>query len=307
MNKKYRRILIICIIIMIISLLCIIALNVIKPQNKDKGTGDKTPAPQETEQSEFLEPEDSPADENQKYVTANAEKLNAYLLDSTKTVEDYEKLTGLGKEYFLVIVGKNSDEGYGIPKEYRNKIKTNDIKEYEEQHKIYLENLEKQIISNYSFELTGKPKYTQDKKQLVQFLNISPYNYSLYQRDLAGLQEELLKMANITEFKENVESITNIYKAKIKAMEILDAELDNYNSNEIYETALIYDIDKEITCNISCSEYVTYAIGEYTAELKINESGDSVYENNKSARIQNIIQNAITNNILDQTNPLKLK
>lgn len=295
MNKNKKTIIII-IVIMIISLTAFILANIIKPNKKEENK-----KPEEVEQ---LPSDSEKLDKNQKYVIENVKKFNEYITDPTKTSQDFAELTGQSKNYFMPMVGMNSIEGYGLPNDYKKQIKE-DLSEYEKKHQNYINNLAKEVKSNYKYELVDKPLYTEDKKQLMQQLKVTPYKYILYQRDLASVQDYLLNLTNKTDLEENIETMVFMYKLKIKAMELLDGQLSDYKNDKSYDVNIVYDIDKEIKCS-TCMFYVNYAYGEYTDEVKPTTTGGSAYETLKEQRVQKIIETAINNNKLDKENPLKL-
>ena len=82
---------------------------------------------------------------------------------------------------------------------------------------------------------------------IVQKVTFQSYYLELYQLDWSLLQTELL---NRIGFNKNLaddlsnEDVQTIYKAKVKAMEIMNDYLDNYeNKDEKMEYDLIYSVD----------------------------------------------------------------
>lgn len=298
-NKKTSKSeIIMAVIIIIIILLTTLALvNIIKPIT-DFGTK------KEDELIPTNIGNNKEADKVQQYIMEHVKTFNNYLIDPTKTRETLADYVKMDKRYFLMMVGEDADERKGMQEIYRKQVKE-DISEYEKKQEEYAKNLENQIIANYKIELNGIPLYTADQKQAAQFLTVTPYNYALYQRDFMALQEELLKLAGITNIEENTTSMTQLYKARVKVLEILNDQLDSYNSNHSYETNIVYDIGKEIKCN-TCDIYLNYAWGEYAPELSYTAEDGFKYDELRDSRVNAIIETAVNSGKLDKENPLKL-
>lgn len=239
-------------------------------------------------------------DENQKKVQEAAKLFNSYLVDSTKSTVDYEKLTGIQENYFDPMVGVNSNSQYNVLNEYPE-IFTEDYSQYKTMQTKYAENLANAIKENFAFKLRGIPLYTEDKKQLMQVVDVTPFSYTLYQLDLSEVQNKLLDMAKV-EKKDSLESFPALYKSHIKAMEILDSHLAEYKNKKKFQTNMIYDIGDSITCN-NCHFYINYAEGVYLDSVMPEEN----YDNKKNKRINKIISEAKKNGIINENKPLELK
>lgn len=239
-------------------------------------------------------------DENQRKVQEAAKLFNSYLLDDTKTTTDYSNLTGIQANYFDPMVGNDSDSQYNILNEYPGYF-TEDFTEYENMQNKYASNLTKEIQDNFSLKLKGNPLYTDDKKQLMQIVEVTPFNYTEYQYDLREVQNKLLEIAKIKK-KEKIESYPSLYKAHVKAMEILNTNLSEYRSKKKFEANMIYNLGSTITCN-NCHFYINYVEGAYLDSVMPYEN----YVKTKDVRIEKLINNAISKGILDKKNPLELK
>ena len=289
MNKKN---LIIIIILFILTAL-LIGLGIYLQMSTEEETPPKVDTPTSDE---------TKLDKNQLYVIDNIKKLNEYLVDPTKTRKDFAKLTNNDEQAFIPIVGKESIISYGIPSIFESKIKAK-LGTYIAAQKKYIGNLEKKIKETHNYKLIDNPIYTVDKKQLLQQLEVTPFNYAIYQNDIGTLQMELLKLANKENLQETAEDEIYRYQSRVKAMEILDSQLDIYKSKETYETNIVYDIVPKKKC-YSCAVYLDYATGHYSSDMV--ENGRLVYPEKSTQRIQSILETAKTKNILDETNPLKL-
>lgn len=292
--KKNSKIIIVLILVILAGLLVFLGTQQIeKPGNKEE------PA---KEQQEPPIPEYEYLDENQKYVIDNMVSLNAYLIDSTKTRKDFGKLTNNESKYYQPMIGKEAFHNMGITDIFESKIK-DQLVTYSNAQKVYSAKLEKLIKETYKYELVGTPLYTEDKSQLMQQIKVTPFNYELYDRDLTLVQEYLLKQINKENLQETAEDEIYRYKSRIKAMDILNSQLDNYKPDETIETNIVYNVKGEKNC-YSCMFYMNYAKGVYST--KNIKGTETVYENTQEQRLNNIITKAKADNMYDSKDPLKL-
>ena len=243
-------------------------------------------------------------DETQKKVQELSTSFNQYLVDSTKTANDYYELTGIEPKYFAPMVGKDSTQEQALPVELKSQI-TEDLTDYEKALEKYSASLNSAIKKHYEFKFKGVPAYTADKKQILQVVEIKPFSYILYRNDLLEVMNKILSMAKVKTENEDANTMASVYKARIKAMEVLDSQLATYKNKKTQEASLIYDLGDRIKCN-NCHFYINDAQGYYLDEVKTDGKIDN-YQKNKKVRIENIINDAIEKKILNKKDPLKLK
>lgn len=292
--KKNSKIIIVLILVILAGILVFLGTQQIekpgKGENPVKGQQDP-PIPE----YEYL-------DENQKYVIDNVVALNDYLIDPKKTSNDFGKLTNNEAKYYQPMVGKDSLHNIGITEIFESTVK-NQLASYITAQKVFVTKLEKIIKETYKYELVETPLYTEDKSQLMQQIKVTPFNYELYKRDLSTIQEYLLKQINKEELKETAEDEIYRYKSRIKAMDILNSQLDNYKPDETIETNIVYNVKDKKDC-YSCMFYMNYATGVYSTK---NLKGlDDVYAKTQNERLNNIIAKAKNDKIYDSNDPLKL-
>lgn len=296
---KNRKLIIAFLVILIVVGFAVIGINLYsKDTTPDKK--EKKPNKEKDDIVEFIEE----LDDNQKRVKELSVLFNQYLVDSTKAATDYYELTGIEPKYFAPMVGKDSVQEQPFVEEYRTQV-SEDLTTYDQALEKYAKNLNDTIKKHYSFKLKGTPMYTTDKKQLLQQLEIKPFSYVFYKNDLQTIMDELLSLAKVKIEKETPEVMMNVYKARIKAMEILDSQLGTYKNKKTQEVNLIYDVGEKVICN-NCHFYINDAQGFYLDEVKTSGEINS-YEKNKKVRLKKIIDKAIDKKILNKSNPLKLK
>lgn len=284
---------IIIVVILLIFTLLLIGVGIYLSQPEEKEVPPKKEPPTSDEEK---------LDENQRYVVDKITKLNEYIVDPTKTRKDFAKLTNNEETGYMPIVGKESSISYGIPSIFESKVK-NKLGTYITAQKKYIKSLEKEIQKTYKYKLIGEPVYTLDKKQLMQQLEVTPFNYTVYLSDVGLIQTELLKLANKENLQETAEDEIYRYQSRVKAIEILDSQLDIYKSKETHQINIVYDLLPKKQC-YSCNVYMDYAIGNYSSDMV--ENGQLVYIEKSVQRIQSILETAKTEKILDVSNPLKL-
>lgn len=175
-------------------------------------------------------------------------------------------------------------------------IDKDNLDSYVKENKKYFANLEKKIKENYSWEFDGEAEENQD----TYFVNVKTYQYGVYLTDV----EEIVNILTQNYPFENAEDQeVNNYKAKVIAMKLLDSHLDDYISNSEPRTIAIFftSIDSQDTKD-SLSQYVIdlsgYASG---SDDRINNM-----EINRTQRMQEYINSAINNGILDKNDILKI-
>ncbi|MCI6107769.1 MAG: hypothetical protein SOU84_05900 [Candidatus Faecimonas sp.] len=182
----------------------------------------------------------------------------ASLMDSSMTPKKLKDKYGVSMGNEAILVGKSS-----ILREKSDLEKK--LTDYSKAQDYYASRVEKKIQDTFSYRL-GDYLVADDGQNVIQKLYFKSYYLELYLMDLNVLQDMLLNKLNFSIY--NVEGdltekdLKLMYKAKIKAMEIMDNHLDNYiNTQEEIEYDMIYTVkDKEnlgpldyysLVCNVS--------------------------------------------------------
>ena len=193
-------------------------------------------------------------------------------------------------EQFNIITGKDSYLRM-TPKE--KVIKTNGLEDYVQKNKEYADNLEKKIKENFDYSMQIS---INNKDKVVYTIEFISYYYSVYFFDLQQIQTELLKKSSM------VSNEVNEYKAKIKAMEILNFKLDNYDNKDNNEafTFNYSGFESEETQNSFYSYLLT--LGGY---VNGNEKIETLMKK-QSERVTSYINEAIAKGVVDPGNVLAL-
>lgn len=180
------------------------------------------------------------------------------------------------------------------------------VDEWEQAQKTYSANVEAKIKEMFSYNCDETLK-SDDGSTIVR-VTIKSYYYFTYLDDLDELTRLLLIKSGYkedTDFAGNQseKSKAEQYKAKIKAMEIMDNYLDNYDNYYEYKTTEIITYPEQQSTNISYMQYLLDLIG-YGYNI---DFGSEKYLNERSQRINKYINESIELGVLDPNNPLKLK
>ena len=205
--------------------------------------------------------------------------------------KELEKLMNQKIEGKTMMTGK---EAYLLKTPNDELIKKYNLDNYVKQNKTYFNKLETKIKENYSWEFEGEVQENQD----AYFMLVKVYNYGIYLSDLETLQNKLLENKSAKEEKE-----VNEYKAKVIAMKLLDSHLDDYlNNGEAKNIA--------ITCANLNSDETKNSLMQYLIDLAgyTNEKDETIANmvQNRDSRMQNLIDEAIRNNVLEENDLLKL-
>jgi len=183
-----------------------------------------------------------------------------------------------------------------------------DVNEYENAQEKYTLFLEEKIKENFEYEM-GKEILTVDKSYLIP-VTIKSYYYSLYVDDLNYLSGKLLEHKGYSpsvDFlgNETNESKAEMYKAKIKAMEILNNYIDEYYNDDEYLTIEIISGKDKKENGQELMDYLVAISGEKYSNSAMS-LGVETYLQKQEERISNYIKEAISQGILDLNTPLEL-
>lgn len=218
-----KKILVIIVVIGIILLVGGIILTVFTPSKS-------TSSPKKNQTTEEI---------LQEKVNNSANQAFSDLFDSSMDANTLKKRYGFDADFTSVSYGENSFL------RYRSTVEAN-LKKYAKAQDYYANQVEKRMKDNFSYQLS-EFLMADEGANIVQKVTFQSYYLELYQLDWSLLQTELL---NRIGFNKNLaddlsnEDVQTIYKAKVKAMEIMNDYLDNYeNKDEKMEYDLIYSVD----------------------------------------------------------------
>lgn len=140
-----------------------------------------------------------------------------------------KKVLKFDLECELIMVGKDA---YQRKRPADEIIQKYDLNSYAFEAERLSSNLEEKIKDNYSVKTI---KTSKENNFYVSKINYQTFYYAAYVGDLKSLETEILAKTGLhyDDKSEKDEEIANKYKAKVKAMQILDKHLDNYiNKNE---------------------------------------------------------------------------
>ena len=224
------------------------------------------------------------------------------------TVEKVEKFTGSDVGSEMLFIGKDSYLREMPSKKIMNTYK---LDEYREKQDIYVSSVEKLMRDNLDYQLGEY--IVSEEGDIVQEFRYRTYYYQLYLGDLNEIMNRL--MPNVfTNYSEMLvrdlteEELAKMYQLKVKALEIMNDYINNYvNNNEVVSFDLIYKKDN----NKILQDYFSLLM-QLNGSFYQNVSFQTLEEeqamiSNRTTRVQEMIQTAISNQTLDMTNPLQLK
>lgn len=182
------------------------------------------------------------------------------------------------------------------------------VDDYLEAQDKYASRVEKQIKDNFDYKM--EETVTSVEGIVCVTVLFKSYYYIWYLDELRALQTQLLQMSNykpVATFDGRSSDETNavVYKAKIKAMEILDSYLNDYkNENEYFISTIKYDPKSQQNTNDSIRQYYSNLGGLSYPSL---ERTTEKYQKNIKDRIAKIIETSKHNGILLTDDVLKLK
>ena len=231
------------------------------------------------------------------------------LLYSDKaTIEDVKKIADADISGDMLFIGKDSY----LRQTSSNKIMTRySLGEYKKKQDIYASNVEKLMRENLNYQLGEY--IVSEEGDIVQKFSYRTYYYQLYLGDLNQLISTL--MPNVFEdyssmlVRElNDEELAKMYQLKVKALEIMNDYINNYvNENEVVSFDLIYKKqgDKIVQDYFSLLMQLNGSFYQNVSYQTADE--EQALISDRVARVQGMINAAISNQTLDMANPLQLK
>ena len=227
------------------------------------------------------------------------EEINNQIL-SGMTNEQYKKLTGKIPIPISVLIGQDSYLRERINKNLR---KSEKIEEYEKRADEYASNVENVIKDNFTFEIIDSVVSAEgDTVVKIQF---KPYYYAFYIKSLDELTPRLMELAGYdnaaTGTRASNKRVLDYYKAKVKAIEILNANLDDYvNSYEYFETQIIF---KNGNIDSGRAYIESYLL---TVDGSMSKSNDFKDDKKTNELVKKYIKESIETGVLNTQDPLKL-
>lgn len=208
----------------------------------------------------FVEPQRATSEKKlsvkEQAVAASKKAVND-ILDSSMTPEKLKDKYNVSVGSEAILVGNNS-----ILREKSSLEKK--LTDYAKAQEYYASRVEKKMQDTFSYRL-GDYLVADEGKNVIQKLYFKSYYLELYLMDMNALQDMLLSRVGFSAYDKEGDltddDLRLMYKAKVKAMEIMDNYLDNYiNSEEEIEYDMIYSVNgKELgkldyyslVCNVS--------------------------------------------------------
>jgi hypothetical protein len=203
---------------------------------------------------------------------------------------------------YLILVGDNSSlrdslNDKFITKYHLEKYKTIQTKYAEVVENTFLNDLNYKIIKSENLNNGG----------IQQTIEVVGFYYSLYETDLSELKIKIYELAgySIDEIENNEKNEAAFYKAKVKAMEIMNdyvQDYENYNDKRTFtieydKNGNLRDSDEMVTLILNLKG-MTYDNMNFSKEENVTAQKE---------RIEKYISAAIADGTLDQNNPLSLK
>lgn len=217
--------------------------------------------------------------------------------------EDYKKITGKDFIPQYILIGEDSFLKESIS---FNLKKKDNFSSYEEKMYEYANNVEKKIQENFESKITEVLK--SGEGNTIIKLTYKPYYYCLYLHDLETIISKLLDYKG---YKKDIpdedaeKGEIDYYKAKIKAMEIIDNYLDDYKNNyEYFDQDIIFRGNDLNAPNAYIESYLLTISGNLSKNIDL---GDENYLSKRDKIVESYINNAVQNGTLDKSDPLKLK
>lgn len=221
--------------------------------------------------------------------------------------QQYTELTGkkAAKDYLLI--GKDTILREGIDSKLE---KIENVDKYKERNSELADSVESIIKDNFDSKIFET--VTAEDETVVVRVTYKVYYYFLYLRDMELLQTKLMAKAGyeieqsaVKDIKTSDQRLIDFYKAKVKAMEIMDEYLMNYYNNyEYFTTEILYKTDNINDPNAYVESYLLQVDGSTskTFDFSTKKTNDE-----QQKRVDKYIEDAIKLGTLDEKNPLKLK
>lgn len=232
--------------------------------------------------------------------TMTINNWNSSLLDSSATIEKINQALKTNVISYQVIIGKDS---YLNQKLEANIMKKNNLNTYEQQQTKYVKNVEQQIKNNFKY--TQTKTVTSETKDKIVYFKLKTYNYNLYYLTLNSLQQKLLNLKGYTQEQLTTQNTLTLqidtYKAKIKAMSILNNYLKDFIDDKYYSYNIIIQKKDNYQSSSLINNYLAMIQGNYDYQLGQNQK---TINNNVDKKVNNYLTKEKSK--INNKKPLKL-
>lgn len=281
------------VLVIIVGVIVFFLMN--QNQNKD-----------DSEDSKFQTQEtpDPATDKNIPVIDKKTKDTTESMVDSSINTNDLAKQ--MDTELTIFDAYLSSDSFLRSQVKQKNK---NQVQGYEEAQARYASHVEEYIRNNTSYTF-GTPLFSENN--YVQTVTVKPYYYQLYEMHLTEIMDQLLEMSgfDLTRIEENDEWEVAFYKAKVKAMELLDSNLDYYvaTDSDIVNVDLIY-VKKGN--EYVCEDYIgllNALKGGYSPKFEFaNDQEATAFANEIETYCTNLVNQAQSSGKIQTSNPLALQ
>ena len=162
------------------------------------------------------------------------------VLSRNVTVKELEKDLGSPVVNTMYVMGKDAYINSTIDKAL---IKKYNLKEYQTRQKKYVKNIRSEFKKRFHYDV--------GRKDNTYTYTITTMYYGLYSSDLSRLINTKIGEKNLDASKEDENTIVELYKIKVDAMEVLDKNLDVYKNknNEEVKVKILYEKGKKTNQN----------------------------------------------------------
>ena len=247
---------------------------------------------------------DPATDKNIPVIDKKTKDTTESMVDSSINTNDLAKQ--MDTELTIFDAYLSSDSFLRSQVKQKNK---NQVQGYEEAQARYASRVEEYIRNNTSYTF-GTPLFSENN--YVQTVTVKPYYYQLYEMHLTEIMDQLLEMSgfDLTRIEENDEWEVAFYKAKVKAMELLDSNLDYYvaTDSDIVNVDLIY-VKKGN--EYVCEDYIgllNALKGGYSPKFEFaNDQEATAFANEIETYCTNLVNQAQSSGKIQTSNPLALQ
>lgn len=241
-------------------------------------------------------------DKNIPIIDKKTKETTEAMLDNNLSSSEISKKMGIELSNFDTYMSKDSFLRQTVSKNNKDKIK-----DYVDVQNKYASRVEDYIKNNTTYTL-GTPTFSE--KNYFQTATIKPYYYQLYEMDLNSIMSSLLVLAgyDLDKLEESDYWELGFYKAKIKAMEILDSHLDKYLGTEedVVTVDLVYQkVGNEYVCQ-DYRNFLEALKGAYSPKGATTDVDAEKFVKEQKARVDSIMNETQASGLIDNGDPLKL-
>lgn len=183
-----------------------------------------------------------------KEVINNADTLS----NEAMTIEKLKEIVGEDSINVLIAVGEDS---YLRNKPTQKVLTKYNLRDLETRQDELVSKVEERYLNNLEYQVVGEEI---DGNSICEVIEIKTYYYALYLNDYINLTNKL-NPNSLEDVTENDESAVEYYKAQLKALEVLNNHLDDYENttNEketirvCYKNGKVEDHNQMLSLNLA--------------------------------------------------------